>query len=54
MGNRKQPTPPPTNQVKPAPPPAPPPPMRYDGAHVICRHGHRHGSIVAAAACDAD
>ena len=25
MGNRKAPTPPPTNQIKPAPPPAPPP-----------------------------
>lgn len=55
MGDRKQPTPPPTNQRKPAPPPAPPP-RRFDGVQglVKCKHGHLHGSIVAAAACSND
>lgn len=53
MGDRRQPTSPPPGTRKPDPPPAPPP-MRYDGVFVICIHGHRHGSIIAAAACGKD
>lgn len=57
MGDRRQPTPPPTNQRRPQPPPAPPPKRPdycYDNGFVICIHGHRHGSIVAAVACGKD
>lgn len=37
MGDRKQPTPPPTNQRKPDPPPAPPQKVfASDGVFVIC------------------
>lgn len=55
MGDRRQPTSPPANQRKPDPPPAPPPKQfHYDGVFVLCVHGHRHGSIVAAAACGVD
>jgi hypothetical protein len=55
MSNRRQPSAPPANQRKPEPPPAPPQKRfeQVDG-FVICRHGHRHGSIVAAAACSND